>query len=47
MSSANGETKTATIGTVLRRIEIVVSDAKEPEMTIYEVLTLAKPSHDK
>lgn len=43
ISSATGEVKEIIIGTGLRRIEIVIPEAGKAEMSITEVLTLAKP----
>jgi hypothetical protein len=42
ISSESGEVRTITIGTGLHRIEIRIPDIKTAEMTITEVLTLAK-----
>lgn len=42
VSSLSGEVRTITIGTGLRRIEIIFSETGNAEMTISEVLTVAK-----
>jgi hypothetical protein len=47
ISSESGEVRTITIGTGLRRIEIIFAEAEGSEMTVSEILTLAKPLPDK
>jgi hypothetical protein len=47
VSSESGDVRTITIGTGLRRIEIMLPEAGDSTMTISEILTLAKPLHDK